>query len=202
MHAAYVIAPPKKLSGVKDDDEEANECMVSLIAQADPKGWIWRGFYQQQFLREFMLQVLDVRDALEADRFLQVRFDPILEPTIKPIAANDGIEAMEGTLGTIPAPLLPTSMWAESDATQFKVRGPHYNSDKVKSFSSKSVFKLLAVDCFEMEQPMPNISAHPRNRVALAAKRGDPTWVFVVNIMIPGPPNFSFVAYFEGDRVR
>ncbi len=65
----------------------------------DPKGWIWRsGGYQHRFLKEvrrsllmccsppltllhaqFMLQVLDVRDALDSDRFVQVHFDPVCE---------------------------------------------------------------------------------------------------------------------------
>lgn len=56
MHAAYIIAPPKKSSGpanARDDEEETNECMISFIAQVDPKGWIWQSCgYQQMFLRE------------------------------------------------------------------------------------------------------------------------------------------------------
>ncbi len=56
MHAAYIIAPPRKglgPSNAKDDDEELNECMISFIAQVDPKGWIWQLCgYQQTFLRE------------------------------------------------------------------------------------------------------------------------------------------------------
>jgi hypothetical protein len=59
FHGAYVIAPPKAKSnhhhfpGKENDDEEANECMVSLIAQIDPKGWIWKTYgYKHSFLRE------------------------------------------------------------------------------------------------------------------------------------------------------
>ena len=40
------------------------------------------------------------------------------------------------------------------------------------------------------------------NRVFQALQRGDSTWVFVMNIMVPGPPNLSFVAYWDADRVR
>jgi hypothetical protein len=58
MHAAYIIAPPKKAYGVvngKDEEEESSECMISFIAQVDPKGWIWQSCgYQQMFLREVM----------------------------------------------------------------------------------------------------------------------------------------------------
>ncbi len=56
-----------------EGNEESTECMLTFIAQIDPKGWIWQsGGYQDQFIEEFMLQVLDVRDALDSDRFAQV----------------------------------------------------------------------------------------------------------------------------------
>jgi hypothetical protein len=98
FHGAYIIAPPKAKGnhhGKENDDEEANECMISLIAQFDPKGWVWKAYgFQHAFLREvldffivstfnflnfssfpqLMLQVLDLKDALETDRFLQVKF--------------------------------------------------------------------------------------------------------------------------------
>lgn len=36
-----------------NDDEESTECLLTLIAQLDPKGWIWRsGGYQHLFLKE------------------------------------------------------------------------------------------------------------------------------------------------------
>jgi hypothetical protein len=41
------------------DDEEHSECMLTFIAQMDPKGWIWKSFgYQQEVLtaRTYPLQ--------------------------------------------------------------------------------------------------------------------------------------------------
>jgi hypothetical protein len=106
-----------------------------------------------------------------------------------------------GTIATIPPPVLSPSMWTEPDASTFRVRGESYNADKVKIASAPSLFKLIAIDLFEVPEPTPNIASHPRNRVCLAHQRGDPAWVFVVNIMVPGPPYLSFVAYLQGDKV-
>jgi hypothetical protein len=63
------------------------------------------------------------------------------------------------------------------------------------------MFKLLAIDIFETAEPTSHIAAHPKNRVSLAQQRGEKTWVFLVNIMVPGPPHYSFVVYLEGDKV-
>lgn len=206
MHGAYVIAPPKGKAHHRkeNDDEEISECLISFIAQVDPKGWIWKS-YKQAFLRELMLQILDLKDALESERFLQAHFDPV-EPstiTVPTGGANSSPNAAEaevGTIATVPPPLLAKSMWTESDASTFKVRSATYNTDKVKCASAKSVFKLIGIDFYEVPEATHNISSHPKNRVYLANQRGDPAWVFVINIMVPGPPHLSFVIYFQGDK--
>jgi hypothetical protein len=92
-------------------------------------------------------------------------------------------------------------MWQESDASTFKVRSETYNTDKVKCNSAKAVFRPIAIDFYEVPEPTHNISSHPKNRVNLAHQRGEDSWVFVVNIMVPGPPYLSFVMYFQGDKV-
>jgi hypothetical protein len=111
-------------------------------------------------------------------------------------------DAEKGSMATIPAPLLPPEMWRDIDASNFKVRGPTYNVDKVKTVSAPSLLKLLAIDLYEVPEPTQNICAHPKNRVNLALQRGEKTWVFVMNIMVPGPPFLSFVVYMTGDPVR
>jgi len=59
LHFAYVISPPKRALMKEGEDEEPNDCMLSFIAQLDPKGWIWsRLGYRRQFLKE-------VRSALQ-----------------------------------------------------------------------------------------------------------------------------------------
>lgn len=150
-----------------------------------------------------MLQILDVRDALESDRFLQVHFDPIAEASHTTVGGDvDSSQAGENiTVANTPPPILPSHMWTEPDAASFKVRGKTYCTDKVKASSAPSLFKLACIDFFEVPEATHNISAHPRNRVAMAAQRGDPSWMFVLNIMVPGPPFLSFVAYWVGDKV-
>ena len=49
FHGAYLISPPKE----EDYDEDQVECLVTLICQIDPKGWIWKSFnYQHMFLEK------------------------------------------------------------------------------------------------------------------------------------------------------
>lgn len=107
-----------------------------------------------------------------------------------------------GTLSTTPAPTLSRSAWTTADASSFKLRGRSYLVDKVKAPSAPTLFPLLAVDLFTTPPHTFNIAAHPRNRVHLARQRGDPSWVIVLHIIIPGPPHLSFVAYFQGDRSK
>ena len=68
------------------------------------------------------------------------------------------------TLGTSPAPTLPLDMWAEPDASSFRLRSASYLHDHVKTPSAPSMFTLLAVDLFEVPDTTPNIASHPRNR--------------------------------------
>ena len=62
--------------------------------------------------------------------------------------------------------------------------------------NSEPLFELVAVDLWRVEAPTQNIASTPSNRVQQALKRGDNTWVCVIQIMVPGPPHFAFVAYF------
>lgn len=108
----------------------------------------------------------------------------------------------QGDIATIPPPALSPTMWTESDASTFRVRGATYHMDRVKISSGPSLFKLIAIDLFEVSEPTKNIASHPKNRVFQALQRGDDSWVFLVNIMVPGPPFLCFVVYFLGERVR
>ncbi|CAM9172195.1 unnamed protein product [Heterosigma akashiwo] len=94
-----------------------------------------------------------------------------------------------------PEPMDQT-MWAEPDGTTFTVRGASYLQDKIKVASPPSLFYLVAVDFFEVPKPRFHILSHPQNRVQLAAAKGATPFIFAVQIMLPGPPNYAFVAYF------
>lgn len=155
-----------------------------------------------------MLHVVDVRDAVNTERFVQVQFDASPETTnisaagralVSPAASESptgsSFKCMHAThykypgsavpsLATTPPPTLPVEMWSEPDPSTFRLRGSTYNQDKVKVASAPSMFKLLAVDLLEVPDTTRNIASHPRNRVFQALQRGDDTWVFVVNIMV------------------
>jgi hypothetical protein len=98
-------------------------------------------------------------------------------------------------------------MWSEPDASNFKVRSESYKTNKVKCCSTNSVFRLIAVDLYEVAAATPHIFSLPQiqNRMNVASLRGEEngraSWLFVVNIMIPGPPFYSFVMFFEGNKV-
>ena len=96
---------------------------------------------------------------------------------------------------------LPQHMWSQPSPDSFAVRGINYLTDKIKYAASKSVFKLHRIDLFDCEEPTHNIASYPYNRVTEAQKRGDSSWFFVINFMIPGPPYLGFVIYFLGDQL-
>ena len=106
-----------------------------------------------------------------------------------------------GSVATIPPPVLSPTMWQDSQASSFRVRGPNYITDKVKTASAPSLFQFIGIDLFETPEAQKNIASHPRNRVNMALQRGENSWVFVVNIMVPGDPYLNFVCYFLGDKV-
>ena len=155
-----------------------------------------------------MLHVLDVRDAMDSERFQQVQFDPMNDPkkiahnasAMSVAAASEADSKEEGSIATIPPPGLSPTMWMDSNASTFRVRGKDYMASKVKTNSAPALFKFIGIDLFETPEAHKNIAAHPRNRVHQALARGEDSWVFVLNIMVPGTPYLCFCCYFLGDK--
>jgi hypothetical protein len=54
----------------------------------------------------------------------------------------------------------------------------------VKIPAGDAHFDLIAIDLWRLEAPIFNIAAQPCNRVQLARQRGDPAWVFVIQLMV------------------
>lgn len=204
LHAAYVISPARD----GDVDEDSAESLLSFIAQMDPKGWIWHNYYyQHNLLKELMLHIVDIRDALDADRFVQAHFDPVVEERRTNSAGGGFLKAddavageSEGTIATVPPPTLSPEVWGEIDYDSFKIRGASYLKDRCKITSAPAMFQLAAMDLYEVPEPMQHVCAKPGNRVYMASQRGDNTWTFCMNIMVPGPPHLCFVAYMTGDK--
>lgn len=90
-----------------------------------------------------MLHVLDIRDALEGERFLQYQFESVTSSSLNALAANANAKAEsdqpEGTIATVPPPVLSPTMWTESNASTFKVRGGSYNAGWLTIFLFPSV---------------------------------------------------------------
>jgi hypothetical protein len=137
-----------------------------------------------------LMKALD--DARTILKLLQLEEDPASATDIN--EGTDMDEAEEFSLSP--------GEWSEPSATDFPVRGPTYLKDNKKIASPEAQFKLLATELIESPENIQNIAAHPKNRVAKASAKGDDTFWFVFNFMIPGPPNLSFVAYWDVDLAK
>mmetsp|Transcript_13871 Transcript_13871/g.16825 ORF Transcript_13871/g.16825 Transcript_13871/m.16825 type:complete len:292 (+) Transcript_13871:430-1305(+) len=94
------------------------------------------------------------------------------------------------------------SQWlATKDVSGLKLRGKSYLKNRVKIQAEEPLFKLTAIDLFATDDRYDHVLSHPENRIAkdLKDNRENP-FVFAVNFQVPGPPFYSFVAYFTCDQ--
>lgn len=80
MHGVYTLAPLKKVHVSRHAvrTEEVSQCMLTHMVQTDPKGWVptWKlslmgnQGYADAFAVSSLMQLMDVRDALNSDRFV------------------------------------------------------------------------------------------------------------------------------------
>jgi hypothetical protein len=128
---------------------------------------------------------------------------PASFPVAKSAAADDDDGDEDMTFTNTPyAPTLPSSMLGVPDASTFKVRGKTYLDDGNKQECDPALFTLCCVDLFHTGDKTINVCGREDNRVHLAAERGEDTWYFVMNLMIPVKKGkfFSYVVYWCGDR--
>ena len=263
MHAAYTISPKKHKSGnrfVEATSEE--ECLLTAVVQVDPKGWVplrpipflADQCYGEAFGISALLQLLDIRDAIDLDRFLPVGFEtsnPSTQKLMKKSLLN-GFAAVPSSLGvgvssnntveseedgnddncnydfafagressvddismrfaSFPTPY-PVECWAEPDPNSFRVRGKTYKQDREKINAGPSIGRLVAVDILLADEAVySGVSTHPNERIQLGLQREKalkekglpsdmPPFVFVVNIVLPGPPVYHGVFYFAVDN--
>lgn len=91
--------------------------------------------------------------------------------------------------------------WSEPDVRKLRIRGSNYLENRQKIQATEPMFTLVAIDLYKTKARYDHIASHPSNRMALAMKRGDSLpFVFMVHIQIPGPPFYSFVAYFAAKK--
>jgi hypothetical protein len=261
MHAAYTISPKKQRSGSRfvgatmDD-----ECLLTAVVQVDPKGWVpLRPFpfltdqgYAEAFGIASLLQLVDIRDAIDLDRFVPVGIENVNQSNQKKLKATllNGFSAVPSHGGGIsggitveseddanddhfnydfafagressvndlsmrfashPSPF-PVEFWAEPDPNSFRVRGKTYKQDREKFNAGPSIGRLVAVDVLLADEAVySGVSTHPNERIQLGLRRETvlkekglpsdmPPFVFVVNIVIPGPPVYHGVFYFAVD---
>lgn len=243
------LLPPPSLSSSTSfvDGFHYFECLLSAVVQVDPKGWVPTitvpslplSGYGNAFGANALWQLLDIRDAIDNDRFTPIPLDNITTNTAiqrKPSSTPQlGEESLEGeiihddlvnydfsysfqaslrepgaSLSMAGAmykgflsnpPSLDSAHWAEPDANSFRVRGPNYLNDRKKINAGSSIARLLTVDLIEVEEYLyTGISDHPKERIQLALKNNDlPPFVFLLNILIPGPPHYHIIFYYAID---
>ena len=249
MHQVCTIAPSKKFTKRrKGVVPSAPECLLTSVVQVDPKGWVptkpmpflSNQTYADAFGVSALLQILDIRDAIVNDRFVDVA-PGLDQPTPAMGKARNGLRAGDQeidnqdlnydlrfvnrercdsvTLDTLSGvetnpPPLNYDKWAEPDANSFIVRGSTYKTDRVKTNAGASIGRLIAVDLVLVDEPiLSGVSVHPGERIQRAlqqekilielGKESDmPPFIFIVNIVLPGPPFYHAVYYYAVDDMR
>lgn len=204
MHQVCTLAPAKKSLGRrKGQASKGPECMLTSVVQVGPGGWVptkpvpflSNQTYTDAFGIAALLQMLDIRDAIENDRFLDVAPElNIPKPSVRSggksnaapasseqinydlrYADRERIDAFirfsEATLCGLERkpPTLKAAKWAEPDANSFLVRGPSYLKSRKKVNAGISIGRLVAVDLVNVEQPIfTGMSTHPTERIQLA----------------------------------
>lgn len=101
MHGVYTISPRKKTRSCKSLPDPSNtipECLLTAVVQVDPRGWVptkavpilANQGYGEAFAVSALLQLLDIRDALDCDRFVPVASD-ISIPKLRPNPNDFGL---------------------------------------------------------------------------------------------------------------
>jgi hypothetical protein len=204
MHQVWTLAPAKKSLGRrKGQTSNGPECMLTSVVQVGPRGWVptkpipflSNQTYTDAFGIAALLQMLDIRDAIENDRFLDVAPDlTVPKPSLRSGdksttggATNEQInydlryadrERANSLIGfdaetfcglESNPPSLNATKWAEPDANSFLVRGPSYLRSRKKINAGVSVGRLVAVDLVNVDQPIfTGMSTHPTERIQLA----------------------------------
>lgn len=105
-------------------------------------------------------------------------------------------------------PPLRLDAWSEPAAETFHVRGSNYLTDRAKEPSQDAAFHLLTVDMVHTERPIyTGLCAHPEERIQQALKRESdtgvkelPSFIFAVNLCVPGDKTYHQVSYFGTDN--
>lgn len=149
LHAVYLVSPPRNAEMEVDGSIIYMESMLTFIAQMDPRGWIWQSFgYQDAMLQQFLLHVIDLRDFIDEERFVQVALDN--SSALSDRSQSENNTKSDISIANSPPPTLSRTMWSEPDASTFRLRSKTYLQDNFKCNSAPALFKLVAIDVFEV----------------------------------------------------
>jgi hypothetical protein len=106
LNGVYTISPQKKRYHGRsqvDSSGIAPECLLTAVIQVDPKGWVpnkpvpflANQGYGEAFTVSALLQLLDIRDAVDNDRFVPVASD-IHSPNSFPSPHDFGLSSRQG----------------------------------------------------------------------------------------------------------
>lgn len=92
----------------------------------------------------------------------------------------------------------PETMWGRPGYDDIPLRGANYIIDHVKVSATRTLMRLVAVDCFSTGKTrVDHIASHPSNRLAIALKNGTaPPFTWVITVQCPGSSNIVFTLYF------
>ncbi|TMW66712.1 hypothetical protein Poli38472_014024 [Pythium oligandrum] len=211
-------------------DENFEECWVTLTIQIDPKGWLdsslTRSWY---YLHAYGVYVLEMITTLTAPPHADTTPRPYLPPqgsvsggssasspikSPSPASTND-LRANQIIVSDVHYPRLepfrtdlaikhslPPKFWSEPDATSFLVRGPHYLSTHTKVRSAPQPFRLVSVELLKSTEKIRHIglSSFEGPGLSCVTSDGQPPFIFIINFIIPGPPEYSVVFYFTPEH--
>lgn len=160
--------------------------------------WMWR------LLSSLNREAVEVIDAWTAAAAVSpAGGPPVLAPSgaicSETPAKSRASETLSQLIRTPSMP--PLATWGEPLGETFSLRSRSYLRTRVKQPSIASLFELVALDCFAMEDPADRFDIATRSDHWLRSERGsedeDGPFTLLLNIVIPSANNLCLVAYFR-----
>jgi hypothetical protein len=217
LGGGFIISP--RVHG----DEHFEECWVTLTIQMNPKGWIdyplARSWYYMHAYGVYFLEMITALTVLVPDADKTPRsFGVCTEDS----ESADGLQRKPSTsqliVSEVQYPLLepfrtdltlkqmlPPKFWSEPNATSFLIRGPNYFPSRTKVRSGPQAFRLVGVELLKSHghEKLRHIGLSSFEKQGLysgVGKSDEAPLIFIINFLIPGPPNFSLVIYFTPEH--
>jgi len=182
----------------------------------------------QHWLYNFMLRVVGFRSVLEEENYELVDFQSLTSSASRAAAAaaaaggreesqpkteDERLDEEETARGIAIAAspragaqkeqlpqvegTLPTAN-VYNITEPFNLRSKTYLDDKRKEPSQGTMFDLIAMDLWEVDEPIDNVAVNMKGGLAYKYLNapGPKPYLFIVQFQVPGPPFLSFVAYF------